>query len=126
MSAITETEPGGEMVCIVDFSARPRDSDSRPVPGPRREFRVGEHVRLVSSFFKGIPADNPTGYMAVFEPLDQEDRGQYVATQSYFVSLDWWDGLETYFRGKASGENGSVAQVRETRPRGPNTRRVRP
>jgi hypothetical protein len=104
MSATSETEPGGEMVCIVAFSARPRDSENRLAPGPRREFRVGEHVRLVSSFFKDSPADNPTGSMAVFEPIGEEGRGPFVATETYFVSLDCWAGLEDYFRGSSSGE----------------------
>lgn len=79
MSAITETEPGGEMVCIVAFSARPRDSDNRPLAGPRRGLRVGEHVRSLDSFFKDSPTDNPTGYMVVFEPRDRE--GRFVATR---------------------------------------------
>jgi hypothetical protein len=73
MSAINETEPNSEMVCIVAFSARPRDSGNREVPGPRREFRIGERVRFIASFFKDLPADNPTGFVAAFEPLD-EDR----------------------------------------------------
>jgi hypothetical protein len=126
MGAITETEPGGEMVCIVAFSARPRDSDSRPLTGPRREFRIGEHVRFMGSFFKDSPADNPTGYMAVFEPLGNGGQEQYVATQGYFVSLDCWAGLERHFRSGASGKNGSGTRARATRPQGPNAPRVRP
>src|SRR5262245_34571481 len=111
MSAISETEPGGEMVCIVAFSPRPRDSNNQPLAGPRREFRVGERVRFVGSFFKDLPADNPTGYMAVLESLDRDGQGRYVATQSYFVSLDCWAGLETYFRARSSGKNRSGAQA---------------
>jgi len=30
MSAIMETEPGGEMICILGFSARPRGLDDQP------------------------------------------------------------------------------------------------
>jgi hypothetical protein len=107
MSAITETEPGGEMVCIIAFSARPRDSDNRPLAGPRKEFRVGERVRFLGSFFKDSPADNPTGYMAIFEPPDGEGPGRFAAAQNYFVSLDCWAGLERHFRGRASGKDGS-------------------
>ena len=125
MSAITETEPGGEMVCIVAFSARPRDSDRQPVPGSRREFRVGEHVRLVSSFFKGLPADNPTGYMAIFEPLGNDGQGQYAATQNYFVSLDCWAGLEEYFRRSASGKTGRGAKAKSSRSGAPDSSRAR-
>jgi hypothetical protein len=97
MSAITEAAPGGELVCILGFSARPRNQGSMPIPKERRTFRVGERVRYVSSFFKGTPEDNPTGHMAVFEPLDQDDMNRYAAAASYFVSLDCWEGLRKYF-----------------------------
>jgi hypothetical protein len=106
MSAITETESGDEMVCIVAFSARPRDSRNQTLPGPRREFQVGEHVRFVASLFKDSPSDNPTGYMAVFEALGDGGESQYVATQNYFVSLECWAGLEEYFQGKTSLKSG--------------------
>jgi hypothetical protein len=104
MSAITETQPGGEMVCIVEFSARPRGPENQPVPGPRRDFHIGERVRYIASFFKATPEDNPTGYMAIFEPLDQESPGRYVATQNYFVSLDCWEGLREHFCNNECGE----------------------
>ena len=35
--------------------------------------------------------------MAVFEPLDPADKNRYVATQSYFVTLDCWEELGRYF-----------------------------
>jgi hypothetical protein len=124
MSAITETEPGGEMVCIVSFSARPRDSENKPLSCPRRDFRVGEHVRFVASFFKDSPADNPTGYVAVFQPLSEEDKGQYVATESYFVSLDCWNALERHFLDKSSNKNGGGARVKASRPHRPGARRT--
>ncbi len=97
MSAITETQPGGEMVCILEFSARPRGADNQPIPGPRRDFHIGERVRYIASFFKDTPEDNPTGYMAVFEPLNQEDQARYAATQNYFVTIDCWEGLREHF-----------------------------
>ncbi len=97
MSAITETEPGGEMVCIQSFSARPRDVDDAPIPGIRRDFQVGERMRFISSYFKKTPHDNPTGYMAVFEPLDRRDKNRYAATQDYFVTLECWEGLKRHF-----------------------------
>jgi hypothetical protein len=126
MSAFTETPPGDEMVCIVAFSARPRDSDNRPVQGPRRQFRVGERVRSLSSFFKGTPADNPAGFMAVFEPLGGRAGDQYAATHCFFVSIDCWAGLERYFRRNATGKNGRRAEVKPSRPGAPNPPRVRP
>jgi hypothetical protein len=96
MSAITETEPGGEMVCIVSFSARPLDASPEESRG-RRTFHVGERVRYLTHFFRDTPHDNPVGYMAVFVPIDPGDTTHYAATQDYFVSMDCWDGLRKYF-----------------------------
>jgi hypothetical protein len=97
MSVITETEPGGEIICILSFSARPRDSNNGPMPGTRREFQVGERLRYISSFLKETPEDNPTGHMVVFEPCDGRDRNRYAATQDYFVTLECWEGLRKHF-----------------------------
>jgi hypothetical protein len=97
MSVITETEPGGEIVCILSFSARPRDSDNGPMPDARRDFQVGERVRYISSFFKKTPEDNPTGHMVVFEPVDGRDKNRFAATQTYFVTLECWEGLKKHF-----------------------------
>src|SRR4051812_23503710 len=108
MSAISETEPGGEMVCILGFSARPRDSDHELIPGERRTFRVGERVRYLASFSKGTPEDNPTGLMAVFAPIDPKDKKCYAATQHYFASLDCWEGLEAYFAKTRVVTNGDL------------------
>jgi hypothetical protein len=102
MSAITETEPGGEMVCILDFSAQPRDPDNQPIAGERRHFHIGERVRYRSSFFKSTPKDNPTGYMAVFEPVDRHDMKRYAAAQSYFVTLECWEELKKHFASAAA------------------------
>jgi hypothetical protein len=97
MSVITETEPGGEIVCILSFSARPRDSDNGPKPDARREFHVGERVRYISSFLKKTPEDNPTGHVVVFEPFDGGDKNRYAAIQNYFVTLECWEGLKKHF-----------------------------
>ena len=107
MSAITETEPGGEMVCILGFSARPRGLDNQPIPSARRSFHVGERVRYVTFFYKGTPEDNPTGYMAVFEPLHSEDKNRYAATQDYFVTLDCWEGIRKHFASNRRAEVGT-------------------
>ena len=85
------------MVCIQSFSARPRDADDATIPGTRRDFQVGERVRFISSYFKNTPKDNPTGYMAVFEPLDRRGKNRYAATQDYFVTLECWEGLKKHF-----------------------------
>jgi hypothetical protein len=93
MSAIAETEPGGEMVCILGFSARPRGPDGQRIPGAQRRFHVGERVRFIAFFYDATPEDNPVGYMAIFQPEDPADTNQYAATQSYFVTLDCWEGI---------------------------------
>ena len=97
MSAITETEPGGEIICIAGFSARPRGAENQPIPGSWRKFQIGERVRYITYSYKDTPTDNPTGYMAVFEPIDRQDQARYTATQNYFVSLDCWEGLRQHF-----------------------------
>ncbi len=96
MSAVTETERGGELVCILEFSARPRDAGRNPIPGERRVFHVGERVRLLDSFDRRTPEDNPIGPMAVFEPWEA-DGNLYEATASYFLTTDCWEGLRDYF-----------------------------
>jgi hypothetical protein len=109
MGVISETEPGGEMVCMIGFAARPRSVDNAPVSEKRRKFSVGERVRYITSYYKGTPEDNPTGHMVVFQPLDPEDTNRYAATQDYFVTLDCWDGLEHYFTSRLA-----VAGARKT------------
>ena len=100
MSAITETEPGGVMICILDFSARPRETPTHENPGPRRSFRVGERVIYLSHFYRAEPDDNPVGVMAVFHPLDTDLKIPYAATQYYFVTPDCWEGLRRHFTSK--------------------------
>jgi hypothetical protein len=136
MSAIIETEPGGEMVCILSFSSRPVDDRNKHIPGEWREFHVGERVRYVSHFFKDTPADNPTGYMAVFAPLDPHDPNRYAAVETYFVSLDCWEGLKSYFsrslavRGvdivleEAGDSQGTLIKLRAGRPDGGRRKQV--
>ena len=97
MGAISEAEPCGEMVCIVGFEARPRDDNNQPVAGKRRSFSTGEHVRYLRQFFVNTPEDNPIGHMAIFEPLDPNDKNRYGTTQDYFVSLECWENLRSYF-----------------------------
>jgi hypothetical protein len=97
MSAIAETEPGGEMVCILDFEARPRDINDQPIAGKRRAFTTGEHVRYIRHFFVAKPEDNPIGYMAIFRSMDAKDDNLYGARHDYFVSLDCWENLKEHF-----------------------------
>jgi hypothetical protein len=44
-------------------------------------------------------ADDPTGDMAVFEPLDPDDKNRYAATEVYFESLHCREGLRNHFAG---------------------------
>jgi hypothetical protein len=115
MCVTNEPEPGGQMVCILGFSARPRGADNQPVLGDRRSFCIGERVRFVSSYYKSTPEDNPTGMMAVFEPLGPNDANRYNATQDDFVTLACWEGLKAYLASTpAEAEPGDV-------PSGPRT-----
>jgi hypothetical protein len=84
------------MVSVVDFSARPRDDDNRPIPGRTRNFHLGERVRLLGCFFDDQPADNPNGWMAVFSALDPSDANRYAAVESYFLPLEWWEGIRRH------------------------------
>ena len=42
--------------------------------------------RNVACSYKDIPIDNPASYVAVFEPIDRQDRARYTETRIYFVS----------------------------------------
>jgi len=126
MSAIMETEPDGEMVCILGFSARPRGLDDQPIPGARRSFHVGERVRYVTFFYKQTPEDNPTGYMAVFEPLDPEDKNRYAASQNYFVTLDCWEGLRKHFASIFRSELGRNSVAKQPKNGPPKRVAVKP
>jgi hypothetical protein len=114
MSAITETAPGGEMVCILGFEARPRDLDGRPIAGKRRPFSIGEHVRYVKSIYVDKPEDNPLGYMAIFEPLDAEGDDFYGAVQDYFVSLDRWEALKEHFSSESTDVRSGLSKQVDT------------
>ena len=49
---------------------------------------------MITYSFKDTPTGSPTGYMAVFEPIDRQDQARCAATQNYFVSLDCWRWFE--------------------------------
>ena len=112
MGAITETAPGGEMVCIVGFEARPRDLDGRSIAGSRRAFFPGERVRYVKHVHVGKPEDNPLGYMAIFQPLGTSEDHFYGGVQDYFVSLDCWETLKEHFA--KQGQPSPVGSARRT------------
>ena len=95
MSAILETEPGNELVCIGRFSAPPRVATPRRKG--RRSFRIGERVRYIGYYQDERIKDNPAGWMVVFEPLDAKNGNTYAATHTYFSTLETWEALKKYF-----------------------------
>ena len=119
MSAITETQPGdeSERVCILEFSAghRSRDPETISRSSSWRSFHVGERVRYVTFYYKDTPPDNPTGYMAVFEPLRSKHKNRYAATQDYFVSLDCWEGLRKHFASTQRAAVRAISDVVQTK-----------
>jgi hypothetical protein len=52
---------------------------------------------MITYSYKDTPTDIPTGYMAVFQPIDCQDEARYTATQNYFVSVGCWEGLRQHF-----------------------------
>jgi hypothetical protein len=124
MSAITET--GREMVCILAFSARPRGLDDQPIPGARRRFNVGEHVRYITFFYTATPEDNPVGFMAVFQPLDKTDKNRYAATQDYFVTIDCWEGLRQHFAMTGAAETDKAGEITKNPIATPAKKSARP
>lgn len=95
MSAILETQPGEELVCIEPFSAMPKDS--APDRKARRNFRVGERVRYLGYFKDRNLKDNPAGWMVEFQTDGPKDNRRYAATQTSFVTMECWDKLKKYF-----------------------------
>jgi len=94
VSAILETEPGGELVCIETFSVSPHE---RVGPRSRRQFRVGERVRYITYYQDDNLRDNPAGWMVVFRSDDPGDLNRYASTQTSFVTIDCWETLKKYF-----------------------------
>jgi len=95
MSAILETQPGEELVCIEQFSVLPRGS-ARQVRA-RRNFRIGERVRYLGYYHDENLKDNPAGWMVIFEAENPKNANQYAATQTYFMTIDQWVALKRYF-----------------------------
>ena len=116
MSAIRETPIGGEMVSVIDFAARARDAENKPIPGRLRNFRLGERVRLLGCFFDDQPADNPNGWMAVFSALDASDPNRYAAVEAYFLPLEWWENIKRHLAEVMVQGDLDYARALATRP----------
>src|SRR4051812_35863805 len=102
MSAILETQPGDELVCIEQFSVAPMGTASQIKT--RTNFRIAERVRYVSYYQDERLKDNPAGWMVVFESLNAKDSRQYSATQTYFVTIEQWKALTRYFAKRLMSE----------------------
>jgi hypothetical protein len=91
MNVILESEPGDELICVTEFSASPEGTT--PSWETMRTFRVGDRVRYVDYYQDQNLKDNPVCWMVLF---DAADGRRYSATQSYFVTIECWDGLKRY------------------------------
>jgi hypothetical protein len=110
MSAILETEPGNELVCIEAFSVLPKDVADRTKS--RRNFRIGERVRYVGYYQDANLKDNPAGWMIVFKTVEPGDVPQYAATQTYFVTTECWESLKKYFARRLMNEPQKALSLR--------------
>jgi hypothetical protein len=92
VSAILETREGAEIVCIEPFHGSPHGT--RPSRETSRAFRIGERVRYAGYYQDENLKDNPVCWMILF---DAADGRRYHATQTYFVTVECWEGLKKYF-----------------------------
>ncbi len=92
MSVINESQKGDELICLEEFEGPPQGE--RPSPETNHTFRIGERVRYLGFYRHETFADNPVGWMVVFEAGDGK---RYAATQSYFVTLECWEELKKHF-----------------------------
>ena len=59
MSAITVKEPGGDMVCFLDFSAQLRGPDSQPITGEHAPCQVNSQESAAKGVYVcGIKSDD--------------------------------------------------------------------
>jgi hypothetical protein len=93
MSVIQESQPGDEIIVIESFHASPEGQNFSWENS--RHLRVGEGVRYLGFLQDSSHKDHPgLGWMVRFEAADGK---QYVATQTYFVTEDCWQGLKKFF-----------------------------
>ncbi len=93
MSVIQESQAGDEIIIIQEFNASP---EGLPFSWETsHKFPVGERVRYVRFAQDQHYKDHPgLGWNVVFEAADGK---RYVATQTYFVTEECWQGLKTFF-----------------------------
>jgi len=92
MSVILESLPGDEIVCLGNFHGSP---DGEPFSSETaRHFRVGERLRYAGARQHHNLKDQPGGWQVIY---DAADGKRYSATQTYFVTLETWQGIKKYF-----------------------------
>jgi hypothetical protein len=93
MSVLQEAQPDDEIVIIQQFNTSP-DGEGFSWQTSRR-FGVGEQVRFVHFRQDAHYKDHPgLGWTVVF---DTADGKRYAATQTYFVTEEWWQNLKRFF-----------------------------
>jgi hypothetical protein len=93
MSVILEAQAGDELIVIQEFNAAP-EGESFSWEMSRR-FRVGERVRYLGFLQDSHYKDHPgLGWTIRFEATDGK---RYLATQTYFVTEECWQGLKRFF-----------------------------
>jgi hypothetical protein len=93
MSVILESQAGDELIVIQAFHASPEGEGFSWETS--RHFRVSERVRYLGFLQDQHHKDHPgLGWMVRFAAADGK---QYIATQTYFVTEECWQGLKKFF-----------------------------
>jgi len=93
MSVILESQSGDELVVIEAFHASPEGEGFAWETS--RHFRVGERVRYLGFLQDQYYRDHlGLGWVVRFEAADAKT---YLATQTYFVTEECWQGVKKFF-----------------------------
>lgn len=95
MSVIMEAQEGDSIVIITDFTV----CEERILFNweSSKDFKIGDVV-YYSDFIKD--EKEPQEYLSWFVQFKDNDGKTYSASQLYFVTMDEWEDLEEYFKGK--------------------------
>jgi len=108
MSVILECQPGDALVCIQAFHASPEGAAFSWTTSCH--FHVGQRLRYLGSAQDAHFGDRPNGWLVRFEAGDGRC---YAATQTYFVTNECWQGLESFFGKQFQQPSGNQSQVME-------------
>jgi hypothetical protein len=93
MSVILESQAGDELIVIEAFHASPEGV--RFSTEDSHLFHIGERVRYLGFLQNQHYKDHPgLGWMVRFQAADGKP---YIATQTYFVTEECWQGLKKFF-----------------------------